>query len=125
MLTRIKSCVATRTLIKVYNVIILPYFNYCSLVWSNCDEYLLEKLQKMQTGLQGSLQTDHKKSQQKRYLGNRRVHNYLRHIVKGAISWGERGFFPTNNTANNTLFGAHMILWLLSVIQKVNISLLF
>ena len=29
---------------------------------------------------------------------NTRVHNYLRHIVKGANSWGECGFFPVNNT---------------------------
>ena len=48
MLRRIKSCVSIRTLIKVYNAIILPYFDYCSLVWSNCSEYLLDKLQKMQ-----------------------------------------------------------------------------
>ncbi len=48
MLRRIKSCVPKRTLIKVYNAIILPHFDYCSLVWSNCSEYLLDKLQKMQ-----------------------------------------------------------------------------
>ena len=46
MLRQIKS--STRTLIKVYNAIILPYFNCCSLVWSNCIEYLLDKLQKIQ-----------------------------------------------------------------------------
>ncbi len=33
-------------MIKVYNAIILPHFDYCSLVWSNCSEYLLDKLQK-------------------------------------------------------------------------------
>ncbi len=48
MLKRIKSRVPKRTLIKVYNAIILPHFDYCSLVWSNCSEYLLDKLQKMQ-----------------------------------------------------------------------------
>ena len=48
MLRRIKSCVPKRTLIKVYNAIILPHFDYCSLVWSNCSEYLLDKLQKRQ-----------------------------------------------------------------------------
>ena len=48
MLRRIKSCVPKRTLIKVYNTIILPHFDYCTLVWSNCSEYLLDKLQKVQ-----------------------------------------------------------------------------
>ncbi len=48
MLRRIKSCVPKRTLIKVYNAIILPHFDYCSLVWSNCSDYLLDTLQKMQ-----------------------------------------------------------------------------
>ena len=50
MMRRIKSCVPTRTLqlIKVYNAIILPYFYYCSLVWSNCSEYLLGNYKKTQ-----------------------------------------------------------------------------
>ena len=48
MLRRIKSCAPKRTLINVYNAIILPYFDYCSLVWTNCSEYLRDKMQKMQ-----------------------------------------------------------------------------
>ena len=43
-----KSCVPTSTLIKVYNATILPNFDDCSFVWSNCSGYLLDKLQKMQ-----------------------------------------------------------------------------
>ena len=35
-------------LINIDNAIILPYFDYCSLVWTNCSEYLLEKMQKME-----------------------------------------------------------------------------
>ena len=35
-------------MIKVYNAIILPHFDYCSLVWDNCSDYLIDKLQKLQ-----------------------------------------------------------------------------
>ena len=43
------SCgVPQSTLISVYNAIILPHFDYCSLVWDIGNAYLLEKLQKMQ-----------------------------------------------------------------------------
>jgi hypothetical protein len=48
MLRRIKKIVPKTTLIKVYNAIILPHFDYCSLVWDNCSDYLIDKLQKLQ-----------------------------------------------------------------------------
>jgi hypothetical protein len=48
MLRRLKNCVPKTTLIKVYNALVLPYFDYCSLVWSNCSDQLISKLQKMQ-----------------------------------------------------------------------------
>ena len=48
MLRRIKEYVSTSTLIKVYNAIILSHFDYCSLVWDECADYLLKKLQKLQ-----------------------------------------------------------------------------
>ena len=48
MLRRIKDYVSTSTLIKVYNAIILSHFDYCSLVWDECADYLLKKLQKLQ-----------------------------------------------------------------------------
>ena len=48
MLRRIKEYVSTSTLIKVYNAIILSYFDYCSLVWDECADYLFKKLQKLQ-----------------------------------------------------------------------------
>ena len=48
MLRRIKDYVSTSTLIKVYNAIILSHFDYCSLVWDVCADYLLKKLQKLQ-----------------------------------------------------------------------------
>jgi hypothetical protein len=48
VLRRIENWVPKKTLTKVYSAIILPYFDYCTLVWSNCSEYLLDKLRKMQ-----------------------------------------------------------------------------
>ena len=32
----------------VVGALIMPHFDYCSLVWDNCSKYLLEKLQKLQ-----------------------------------------------------------------------------
>ena len=48
MLRRMRKVVSKTTLIKVYNAIILPHFDYCSLVWDNCSDYLIDKLQKLQ-----------------------------------------------------------------------------
>ena len=48
MLRRMKPYVPKFALILVYNAIILPHFDYCSLVWDTCSNYLIEKLQKMQ-----------------------------------------------------------------------------
>ena len=48
MLRRMKEYVPISTLIKVYNAIILSHFDYCSLVWDECADYLLTKLQKLQ-----------------------------------------------------------------------------
>ena len=48
MLRRMKAYVPQETLKRVYNALIMPHFDYCSLVWDNCSKYLLEKLQKLQ-----------------------------------------------------------------------------
>ena len=48
MLRRMKVFVLRSTLITIYNLLILPHFDYCSFVWDNCSKYLLDKLQKMQ-----------------------------------------------------------------------------
>ena len=48
MLRRMRKVVPKTTLKKVYNAIILPHFDYCSLVWDNCSDYLIDKLQKLQ-----------------------------------------------------------------------------
>jgi hypothetical protein len=47
MIRRIKKFVPQSTLLKVYNAIVLSHFDYCSLVWDNCSDYLLDKLQKL------------------------------------------------------------------------------
>ena len=48
MIRRMKIFVSQSTLISVYNAIVQPHFDYCSLVWDIGNVYSLEKLQKMQ-----------------------------------------------------------------------------
>ena len=48
MLRRMKPFVPKHIMITVYKSLVLPYFDYCSLVWDNCSTYLLDKIQKMQ-----------------------------------------------------------------------------
>ena len=48
MLRFCKSFVSQDTLKMIYNALILPHFDYCSLVWSNCSETLKLNLQKLQ-----------------------------------------------------------------------------
>ena len=43
-----KAFIPQSTLISVYNAIVKPHFDYCSLVWDMGKAYSLEKLQKMQ-----------------------------------------------------------------------------
>ena len=49
MLRRIKEYVSTSTLMKVYNAIILSHFDYCSLVWDECADYLLKNCRNYKT----------------------------------------------------------------------------
>ena len=48
MMRRMKSYVPKYTLMHVYNALLIPYFDYCSLVWDTCSNYLTENLQKLQ-----------------------------------------------------------------------------
>ena len=34
--------------LKIYNCLVQPYFDYCSVVWDSCGSTLAEKLQKLQ-----------------------------------------------------------------------------
>ena len=53
MIRRMKSYVPKYTLMHVYNALIMPYFDYCSLVWDTCRNYLIENLQKLQNRAAG------------------------------------------------------------------------
>ena len=48
VLRRAKLFVKYDTLQILYNSLVQPYFEYCSLVWGNCRDSLKEKLQKLQ-----------------------------------------------------------------------------
>ena len=48
MLRRMKAYVPQYTLETVYNALIMPHFDYCSLVWDNCSKHLQDKIQKLQ-----------------------------------------------------------------------------
>ena len=48
MMRRIKPYVPKYTLMHVYSALIMPYFDYCRLVWDTCSNYLIENLQKLQ-----------------------------------------------------------------------------
>ena len=44
----IKPFIPSRSLINIYQSIVEPYFDYCSIVWNNISEGLAEKFQKLQ-----------------------------------------------------------------------------
>ena len=45
---RVKPFVPQSTLLSIYNSLVQPHFDYCSLVWGNCGKTLSNKLQKLQ-----------------------------------------------------------------------------
>ena len=45
---RIRHLIPFNILINVYDALVQPHFNYCSVVWGNCGSGLSEKLQKLQ-----------------------------------------------------------------------------
>ena len=47
IMRRIKTFV-TQVMQSIYNSLILPYFDYCNMVWENTTKYNLQKIQKMQ-----------------------------------------------------------------------------
>lgn len=47
-LKRVRSFVPTATLITIFNSLVQPHFNYCCVVWDNCNKTLATKLQKLQ-----------------------------------------------------------------------------
>jgi len=47
-LKRIRSFVPRKTLQFIFNSLIQPHFDYCNVVWGNCNKTLADKLQKLQ-----------------------------------------------------------------------------
>ena len=45
---RVKPFLPQSTLLSIYNSLVQPHFDYCSLVWGNCGKTLSNKLQKLQ-----------------------------------------------------------------------------
>ena len=47
-LKRIRPYISERTALQIYQALILPHFDYCSLVWGDCNLTLTDKLKKLQ-----------------------------------------------------------------------------
>ena len=47
-LKRVRHLVSSETLLIMYNSFALPYFDYCSALWGNCNKELSDKFQKLQ-----------------------------------------------------------------------------
>ena len=48
ILRRAKNIISKDGLKALYQALVLPHFDYCSLVWDNCSSELKDKLQKLQ-----------------------------------------------------------------------------
>ena len=48
MMRRIKPYVPSKTLQDIFNGLVMPYFDYCSLLWDTCGKGQQDKLQKFQ-----------------------------------------------------------------------------
>ena len=48
MMRRVKSDISNESRKRLYKTLVLPHFDYCSLVWDNCSNNLKDRLQKLQ-----------------------------------------------------------------------------
>ena len=48
VLRRVRHLLPNHTLITMYNSLVLPYFDYCSIVWGSCREGMCNRLQALQ-----------------------------------------------------------------------------
>lgn len=48
IMRRVKNIISNESLKLLYNTLVLPHFDYCSLVWDNCPNKLKDRLQKLQ-----------------------------------------------------------------------------
>ena len=51
IMSRIKYKLNTTILLKLYNALILPYLNYCNIIWTSASETVLAKLISLQKRL--------------------------------------------------------------------------
>ena len=96
IMRRIKTFVTQSVMQSIYNSLILPYFDYCNMVWENTAKYNLQKIQKMQNRaariLTGSSYdvptTDLKRELKWQTLEDRRDHKkaLLMHKVKNGTA---------------------------------------
>jgi DNA repair photolyase len=61
MLRRVKPYVPTKTLQHLYQALVQPRFDYCSMVWGNCGEYLRGNFRSFKTELLELLPATHMK----------------------------------------------------------------
>ena len=47
ILRRAKKYISQQSLLTIYQSLVKPYFDYCSLVWGNCNQTCKDKLQKL------------------------------------------------------------------------------
>ena len=48
LLRRVKNVISIESLKRLYQALVMPYFDYCSLVWDNCSNNLKDRIQKLQ-----------------------------------------------------------------------------
>ena len=48
MMRRVKNVISNESLERLYKTLVLPHFDYCSLVWDNCSNSLTDRLKKLQ-----------------------------------------------------------------------------
>ena len=65
---RIRPYVHFATMKLIYNCLIQPYFDYCSIIWDSCGSTLADKLQKLQNRAARVLTSSSYKGNGKGYL---------------------------------------------------------
>ena len=48
MMRQVKNVISNESLKRLYKALVLPYFDYSSLVWDNCSNSLKDRIQKLQ-----------------------------------------------------------------------------
>ena len=48
VINRLKEFIPKNILLSLYNTLVLPHLNYCSIIWGSCSKYLLDRILKLQ-----------------------------------------------------------------------------